>query len=55
MPTAGYTKRQYIDAGWDWAASSHTYSAPGSFAAVGAARAFVRLANTGRSSSALML
>src|SRR5512134_4157543 len=51
MATQGYTKRQYIDTGYDWASSSHTFTAPGSFAAVGAtSKAFVRLANTFRTS-----
>ena len=46
-----FHKRQYIDTGWDWSANSHTFSAPTSFAAVGAtSKAFVRVANTFRTS-----
>ncbi|HYN39200.1 MAG TPA: DUF1833 family protein [Rhodospirillales bacterium] len=51
MATGPFLKRQYIDSGWDWASSSHTFSAPGDFAAVGAVnRALVRVANTFRTS-----
>ena len=51
MATGPFLKRQYIDTGWDWAASSHTFTAPGDFTAVGAVnRALVRVANTFRTS-----
>src|SRR5512134_2513323 len=51
MATSPFLKRQYIDAGWDWSESSHAFTAPGNFTAVGSVnRALVRVANTFRTS-----